>query len=89
MYTVDSSKVFAKKLGEKVVLLNIATGAYFTLEDVGVLIWEGLSSGQKGDAIVTSILNQYRVDEQVVRRDYDELVERLLSAGLIQPGSIG
>lgn len=65
------------------VLLDLASGAYFTLNETGTLIWERLAAGATPEELATALAEAFAVAHEVARRDVDALVAELLEAGLV------
>ncbi len=59
--------------------------AVYTLEGVGVRIWELLDGERDGHAILQEILNEYEVPEEEARTDLVEFLEELLSVSAVVP----
>jgi hypothetical protein len=57
---------------------------YFGLDPVGARIWQLLSDGHQLDAVVSTLLSEYDVEEDQLRQDVNSLVSELLSRGLIE-----
>ena len=79
-----SKEVVWTKLGEEVAILNSKTGAYFGLDPVGSRIWCLVAGGAAIDEVVSTLLSEYGVDEQQIRSDLKELIERLASRSLVE-----
>jgi hypothetical protein len=61
-----------KDLGEKVVVLNLETSEYFTLNETASLIWKDLSSGKTIDEIIANLSAQYDADPAELRQSIEE-----------------
>lgn len=79
----DPTAVAAKVIDGEAIIMNLTNGAYYSMDGVGALIWEGVEVGQPGDAIVQRIAHRYGADAARVRADFDRLVAELLIEGLI------
>jgi hypothetical protein len=83
-YVVSHSVVCAEVEGEAV-LLNVETGIYFGLDEVGTAIWkllEGEMTTEEG--IMTRLLDEYEVDESELRRDVHAFLAKLRENQLVQ-----
>jgi hypothetical protein len=77
-------ELLSAELSGEEVILNPASGDYFTLNDVGRRVWE-LVDGQKSQAQLTGMLaREYEVEPEVLRRDLQELIDDLLDNGLLE-----
>jgi len=66
------------------VLLNLATGYYYTLNEVGRFLWESLDGRKKLSEIHGELLERYDVDGEASRKDLLELLQDLLKEGLVE-----
>ncbi len=71
------------QIGDEVAILNSSTGTYFGLDAVGSRIWCLIAQKLSPEQIVATLLAEYEVDEAEVRRDLDELIEKLSQRALI------
>lgn len=65
------------------VLLNLSTGYYYTLNEVGRFLWETLDGKKPLSDILTDIIGCYDVDTETAKNDMITLIEDLLQEGLI------
>ncbi|HPC04738.1 MAG TPA: PqqD family protein [Syntrophales bacterium] len=79
-----SGKVAWRMVDDDGVLLNLTTGYYYTLNEVGRFFWESLDGRKKLSEIHGDLLEQYDVDGGEARRDLLELVEDLRKEGLVE-----
>lgn len=79
-----SDDVVFRELSGEVVLLNLATGIYYGLNDVGTRIWSLLAEEGSLESVKNALLRQYDVAPQQVEKDLLDLMEQLRSKGLIQ-----
>jgi len=79
-----SDRVFFQELVNETVILDMAEGQYWGLDDVGSRMWQLLT--EHGDDLpkaVEALKAFYNVDEHVLTNDLTELIERLRAAGLV------
>jgi hypothetical protein len=79
---VAKDVVFRDVSGEAV-LLNLATGTYFGLNEVGTRIWNLLLEHESVDDVVSRLLTEFDVKEEVVRSDLETLIKDLRLKGLL------
>lgn len=77
--------VVAKKLGDELVLMDLASGTYFGLDEVGAHLWDGLGKGMTVGEIGNQLLSIYEIDKVTLARDLEDLVEDLCKRELIAP----
>ena len=54
------------------------------LNETGKLIWTKLAEGADREETVAALLEEYEVDRATVEKDYDNFVNTLLGAGIIE-----
>ena len=78
------SDVLSRVLDGEAVLLELGSGTYFGLNEVGTEVWELIAEGRTVAAIRDALLERFDVDEPTLRRDLDALIKELLSRNLIE-----
>lgn len=78
---INESIVCANVDGEAV-LLNVETGLYFGLNQVGTRIWELLAEGKSGDEIATQLADEYNVEQERLDSELSTFLNLLLVNGL-------
>jgi hypothetical protein len=68
----------------RVVMLDLDSEHYYRLDDVGSRMWELLCECGEVEKVHTLLRDEYEVDPEVLRRDLDEFVTRLATAGLLR-----
>lgn len=84
--------VLMSPVANEAVLLNIETGHYFGLNEVGARAWSLLADGLDLQAVTARLLEEYEVAESVLRTDLDLLVDGLVRAELVvveEPDALG
>ena len=77
-------EVLCEEVNGEAVILNLATGRYFGLNEVGSRMWRLLSAGVGRDAAVSILLDEYDVPRDELEQDVARLSEQLMSAGLLE-----
>jgi hypothetical protein len=65
------------------VILNIGTGIYFGLNEIGSEVWIMLEEGVDFQGIIKKIIHKYDVLEKEVNDDVNDLLMELESLGLV------
>ena len=68
--------------GEKV-MMNLDKGEYFMINEVGSIIWEIISEPINVKEIISTLRNEYEVDEETCKDTVIEFLGRLDNADLI------
>ncbi|MCE6991605.1 PqqD family protein [Dyadobacter sp. CY323] len=83
-YQLTSNQISSKVAGETVIL-NHNKGAYYGLDEVGVVIWDALEQGpQTIDSLCEAVTNAYEVDSDTCKADIDHLMNDLISEKLVE-----
>ena len=74
-------------LGDEAVLLNVSSGDYFGLNEVGLSFWEKIDGQRPLTEIVAMMLDEYEVDRMELMHDLAELASEMASKGLLKKRS--
>jgi len=80
---VANQEQISSDLGGEAVILNLKTGVYHGLNEVGALIWTLIQEPKVVRDIKQILLQEYEVEPNQCDRDLKALLEDLLAAGLI------
>jgi len=83
-FRLASSEILGKVIDDEAIVLNLATGNYYSLEDSGALIWQRLEAGDSVAQIEERLLQTYQADREEIRSDLESLLQNLLANGLIE-----
>jgi hypothetical protein len=78
------SDVLVSDIGGESVFLNLKTGIYFGLDDVGTRMWKVLTESGSIDVAHQALLAEYDIDEPQLSQDLNDLVQRLVENGLVE-----
>jgi hypothetical protein len=78
--------VLFREIDRECVLLDLGSGTYFGLNEVGTRIWNLLREGRSEDDIVQTIAEEYDSDAGTIRADVRRLLSELESRKLIVHG---
>lgn len=71
-------------LAGETALLQLKSGVYFGLKDVGTLVWSLIQEPRSFAALRDAILKEYDVAPDRCERDLLALIEELSAAGLVE-----
>ncbi len=86
MYRINKDKIFWRKVEDETVILNIDRGFYYTLDEIGTLIWEMIAASKDEEAIAQDIADSYDVDERSLEKDITSFLKNITKEGLIYNG---
>ena len=78
-----SPDVHSQEVGGETVLLDLQSESYFGLDEVGTRIWQLLQENGDMGSIFETILNEYEVEEEQLLQDIEDLIKKLVEAGLV------
>jgi DeoR/GlpR family transcriptional regulator of sugar metabolism len=78
-------EVLSRIMDGEAVILDLGSGTYFGLDEVGSAIWELFAKGSTVAEIQAKVLELYDVDAATARRDLEALVADLTERGLVEP----
>ncbi|MBC7260572.1 MAG: PqqD family protein [Chloroflexi bacterium] len=89
MATLESRVTIGKEvlfqdLGGEAVLLNLESGKYYGLDEVGTRMWSLLIEHGQVKGAYTALLAEYDVSEERLEEDLLHFVDELVSHGLLQ-----
>lgn len=86
----SSSTVVAKEqllsscIGDEAVILNLDSGIYYGLNEIGNRIWQLVQQPQTVATLQASILQEYTVKPEICEQDLLALLQDLQANGLIE-----
>lgn len=85
------SHVLVRFLDLESVLLNVQTERYFGLDETGTRMWQVVTAAPTIGAAYQQLLEEYDVDERLLRADLNGFLERLIENGLLslRPADVG
>jgi hypothetical protein len=80
---VKPPDILMQELEGESVFLHLERGQYLGLDEVGTRMWQTLVDSESIQAAYDSLLAEYDVEPEQLKRDLDELLEKLLEHGLV------
>ena len=84
-YRVNSPQVINETIDGEAIMINLATGSYYSLDRVGGDVWTLLEASLSVDDIVAQLGQRYDAAEDDIRRGVSDLVQRLSDEELVVP----
>ena len=72
------------ELSGEAVLLNLASGQYYSLDETGTRMWVLLAEHGEIEPVIAALLQEYEVTEQQLRVDLDKLISDFTAQGLLE-----
>jgi hypothetical protein len=83
---VKSAQVLATALDDEVVLLDLRSGLYFSLNAVAAFAWNQFDGAKSFEDVLASLCRRYAVAPDTARLDLEKLIADLRTHGLVQDG---
>ena len=77
--------VAAKVIDGEAIVMNLTTGAYYSLDGVGALVWELLAQGHPVGMVAEAVGLRFSAESPAILADVSRLAEELQHEGLLLP----
>ena len=78
-----SNNVFSQEIDDETIILDAITQEYFSLNEIGKVIWSLLSENKNLEEIKVQMLEMYEVPEEQLEKDLLNFLQALAKKGLI------
>lgn len=78
-----SGKTAQSRVGAETVLLQMESGIYFGLNEVGTRVWELLETASTAQDICERIVEEFEVNREQLKADVQAFFQELLDAELV------
>jgi hypothetical protein len=82
-YTVNIDRIVWRNIDKEAVILNLDTGFYYTLNEVGTLVWQLLDNNKDINKIINQISQDYNISIKRAEKDVNSLLGDLRKEKLI------
>ena len=72
-----------RRVEDEIVILDLNTSLYYSLNEVGARVWELLNEGLAADDVVRRLTEEYDADEKAARKDVEALIKELSQEKLL------
>ena len=79
-----SKDVMIRQVGDESVLLDLNSAKYLGLDDVSTRIWGVLTSGTSIQSAHDTLVAEFDVDPEQLRKDLGDFILELLDLGLVR-----
>ena len=76
-------EVMTRKVGDELVILDLASGMYFGLDAIGTRIWQLVEAGNPLAEVCDVMTSEYDVTRDQMQQDLANLVAELHARGLV------
>jgi hypothetical protein len=82
-YRVNSPQVISETVGGETIIVNLASGHYFSLEGTAVDVWQGLERGDAIEKVVYELEQRYEAEGNAIASAVEKLLEDFVGAELV------
>ena len=79
----DSHSTAAEVIDGEAILINLATGMYFSMARTGAAVWTLIEAGHSLEEIASTLVDRYDVDRPRAEADLERLAAELLEHRLV------
>ena len=79
-----SKNVFAQEIDEETIILDSVTQEYFSINEIGKVIWSLIEEKKNLEEIKAEMLDMYEVPEEQLEKDLLNFLQALEQKGLIK-----
>lgn len=72
-----------RKVEDEVVILNLETSVYYSLNETGSLVWELIGKGLSAEKIAEEVADVYKQSLKTVKKDVDDIIKKIRKEDLI------
>ena len=84
-FRVNSPRVMHETIEGEIIVIDLATGSYYSLRETGAAIWTELERGASEEEIVASLESGYDAAPEEIGAAVGRLIEELAAEDLIEP----
>jgi hypothetical protein len=82
-YVIDPNRVSHERLQDEVIIINLATGSYFSGSGTAADLWTLIAAGATFDDIVSALGAAYGTDAHSIRADLEACIAKLMDCAVI------
>ena len=79
-----SKNVFAQEIDEETIILDSETQEYFSINEIGKVIWSLIEEKKNLEEIKAEMLDMYEVPQEQLEKDLLNFIQALEQKGLIK-----
>jgi len=80
---LDGDRAVWREVGEEVVVLDVETATYLSLNGSGGALWKRLDAGATPNELVAELVSGYRVPEARASKDVEDFLHALRDRSLL------
>jgi hypothetical protein len=84
LYKVRGKNVVSEIIDAEAIIMDLATGTYFSADGVGAVIWDGIVCGFEADQIKQRVREVFSADAGEVTADFEKFTAALVANNLVE-----
>lgn len=82
-YTINPARAISETLDGETIIINLVTGSYYSLNELGTVVWDHLRAGYTAPAIIDRLAGAYPSEQTQVQSAVTTCLTTLLADELI------
>jgi hypothetical protein len=78
-----TASVLTAEVDKQIVMMDIESGRYLGLDDIGSVIWQRLETPRTFGDLVDSLVEDYDAERAVIAQDVRELLKEMAAQGIV------
>jgi imidazolonepropionase-like amidohydrolase len=78
-----TASVLTAEIDKQIVMMDIESGRYLGLDDIGSVIWKRLETPRTLGDLVDSLVEDYDAERAVIAQDVRELLKEMATQGIV------
>jgi hypothetical protein len=84
-FQVNEPTVISETIDGETIIINLASGAYYSLKHSGAAIWAAIQQSASLGAIAAMVRSSYEVNGDDIEHEISTLIQRLVEEDLVRP----
>jgi hypothetical protein len=82
-YSIDLNRVSHERLQDEVIIINVATGSYFSGSGTAADVWTLIAAGASLDETLAILAAAYGTDPGMIKGDVETCIAKLIESAVI------
>lgn len=87
VFQVDETRALSETLEGETIIINLATGSYYNMNETGTCVWEGVQAHESVGDIIEACVARFDGDRPSIEAAVFAFLESAVKEGLIALGS--
>jgi len=80
---IDPNKVIWRNIDGEIIILNLDSGHYYTLNKTGSIIWNAFVEKKTPQEVVAKLTDRFKISPKIAKEDVSNLIAMLQKEDLI------